>query len=135
VALPFPKGIRDITEWYVSTCSRRDYVHAVFHGQCEIALANLARIAARVGSLIDVVVVCGTDFSTQTSSFCSTDTFRELWLPYYRQINGWIHTHTEWKTFKHSCGAVSKFLPSFIEAGFDILNPCNARRQEWIPRR
>jgi hypothetical protein len=128
VALPFPKGIRDITEWYVSTRSRRDYVHAVFHGQCQIALANLERIAARVGNLIDVVVVCGTDFGTQTSSFCSTDTFRELWLPYYRQINSWVHTHTEWKTFKHSCGAVSKFLPSFIEAGFDILNPvqCSA---------
>jgi uroporphyrinogen-III decarboxylase len=29
---------------------------------------------------------------------------------------------------KHSCGAVSKFLPSFIEAGIDILNPvqCSA---------
>ena len=37
VGLPDPKGIRDIAEWYVSTRSRRDYVHAVFHGQCEIA--------------------------------------------------------------------------------------------------
>jgi hypothetical protein len=42
VALPFAKGIRDITEWYVSTRSRRDYVHAVFHGQCEIAGLRLA---------------------------------------------------------------------------------------------
>ena len=37
-----------------------------------------------------------------------------------------------WKTFKHSCGAVSKFLPSMIEAGFDILNPvqCSATGME-----
>jgi hypothetical protein len=128
VGLPDPKGIRDITEWYVSTRARRDYVHAVFAGQCEIALANLERIAARVGPLVDVVNICGTDFGTQTSSFCSVGTFRELWMPYYSQVNNWIHKNTPWKTFKHSCGAVERFVPSFMEAGFDILNPvqCSA---------
>ena len=52
----------------------------------------------------------------------------DLYFPYYKGVNDWIHSHTSWKTFKHSCGAVSKFLPSFIEAGFDILNPvqCSA---------
>jgi len=75
-----------------------------------------------------VVFVCGTDFGTQTSSFCGIDTFRELWLPYYRQVNDWIHENTSWKTFKHSCGAVEMFMPHFIEAGFDIINPvqCSA---------
>ena len=128
IDLPYPKGIRDTAEWYMSTRSRRDYVHAVFAGQCQIALANLECIAARLGDLIDVAVVCGTDFGTQTSSFCSVATFRDLWLPYYSQVNHWIHRHTGWKTFKHSCGAVEKFIPSFIEAGFDILNPvqCSA---------
>ena len=59
-------------------------------------------------------------------------TFRELCFPYYKQMNDWIHAHTPWKTFKHSCGAVSKFIPSFIEAGFDILNPvqCSAAGME-----
>ena len=72
--------------------------------------------------------ICGTDFGTQTSSFCSVATFRELYLPYYKQVNAWIHKHTTWKTFKHSCGAVAQFVPGFIEAGFDILNPvqCSA---------
>ena len=100
----------------------------MFDGQCEIALANLERIAARLGDMVDVVNVCGTDFGTQTSSFCSVATFRELWLPYYREVNHWVHKNTRWKTFKHSCGAVEKFVPSFLEAGFDILNPvqCSA---------
>ena len=132
VGLPHPKGIRDITEWYMSTRARRDFVHAVFTGQCEIALANLERIAARLGHLVDVVNICGTDFGTQTSSFCSVATFRELWLPYYRAVNEWVHKNTRWKTFKHSCGAVEKFVPSFVEAGFDILNPvqCSAAGME-----
>jgi uroporphyrinogen-III decarboxylase len=46
-----------------------------------------------------------------------------MYLPYYQKINGWIHQHTEWKTFKHSCGAVDTLIPLFMEAGFDILNP------------
>lgn len=126
--LKHPKGIRDITEWYVSTSSRQDYVHKVFEHQCEIAIKNLERIYATIGNSVQAVFICGTDFGTQTSAFCSVNTFRNLYLPYYKQINDWIHSHTSWKTFKHSCGAVSKFLPSFIEAGIDILNPvqCSA---------
>jgi len=123
-----PKGIRDIEEWYISTAIRQDYVHAIFSRQCEIALDNLRKIHQQVGDRVDVVFVCGTDFGTQTSSFCGIDTFRELWLPYYRQVNDWIHENTSWKTFKHSCGAVEMFMPHFIEAGFDIINPvqCSA---------
>ncbi|MDP2998220.1 MAG: uroporphyrinogen decarboxylase family protein [Bryobacterales bacterium] len=127
-ALKHPKGIRDITEWYMATRARRGYVHQVFEKQCEIALANFARIHAVVGGWIDVVFVCGTDFGTQKSSFCSVESFDELWRPYYKAINDWIHRNTNWKTLKHSCGSVAKFYPSFIEAGFDIINPvqCSA---------
>ena len=123
-----PKGIRDITEWYVSTRSRRPFVHKIFERQCEIGIANLARIHQRIGDSVQAVFVCGTDFGTQTSSFCSDATFRDLWLPYYQQVNQWIHGNTSWKSFKHSCGSIVRFLDSFVDAGFDILNPvqCSA---------
>ncbi len=126
--LKYPKGIRDIAEWYIATASRQEYVHAVFARQTEIALANLDRIRRVVGDRVDVVFTCGTDFGTQTSSFCSVETFRSLYAPYYRKVNDWIHAHTNWKTFKHSCGAVEPFLGPLMEAGFDIVNPvqCSA---------
>jgi hypothetical protein len=126
--LKYPKGIRDVAEWYMSTRTRRNYIHAVFARQTEIALVNLERIHAEAGDAVDVVMVCGTDFGTQTSSFCSEATFRELYLPYYRRVNDWIHRRTRWKTFKHSCGSVVRFLGAFVDAGFDVLNPvqCSA---------
>ncbi len=126
--LKYPKGIRDVAEWYMSTCSRRSYVHQIFSRQCEYALLNLQRIYGAVGNALDVVFLCGTDFGTQTSAFCSTDTFRDLYYPYYKEVNDWIHRHTTWRTFKHSCGSVARFIPSLIECGFDILNPvqCSA---------
>jgi hypothetical protein len=121
--LKHPRGIRDIEEWYVSTLTRRPYVHKVFEGQTEIALRNLARIRERVGDQVQAAFICGTDFGTQQSTFCSVAAFRELYMPYYRRINAWIHKNTAWKSFKHSCGAVYGLIPSFIESGFDILNP------------
>jgi hypothetical protein len=126
--LKHPKGIRDIEEWYVSTLTRPAYVHRIFERQTEIGLANLEKLRARVGDRVQAVFVCGTDFGTQLSTFCSVGTFRSLYVPYYKRVNDWIHAHTSWKTFKHSCGAIKSLIPSFIEAGFDILNPvqCSA---------
>ncbi len=126
--LKHPKGIRDVAEWYISTSIRRHYIHEVFSRQCEFAIANLEKIHSAVGDAVDAVFLCGTDFGTQISTFCSLETFRELYFPYYKRVNDWIHRHTAWKTFKHSCGSVERFIPSFVEAGFDILNPvqCSA---------
>lgn len=123
-----PKGIRDVEEWYVSTVIRRDYIHQVFDKQSDLAVQNLTKLYQRLGNAVDAVFICGTDFGTQNSTFCSEETFRSLYLPYYRRMNDWIHAHTTWKTFKHSCGAVRSLIPGLIDAGFDILNPvqCSA---------
>ena len=121
--LKHPKGIRDVAEWYMSTITRPDYIKAIYEKQVEIAIENFRRIHAVTGDLIDAVFICGTDFGTQTSTFCSPEQFDDLWLPFYRKINDWVHQNTNWKTFKHSCGAVETLMTRFIEAGFDIINP------------
>lgn len=118
-----PKGVRDVTEWYMSTLMRPDYVKNIFERQTEIALENLSRLHHVVGVNIDAVFMCGTDFGTQDSTFCAPEQFDDMWLPYYRKMNDWIHLNTNWKTFKHSCGAVEPFMSRFVEAGFDIINP------------
>jgi hypothetical protein len=121
--LKYPKGIRDVEEWYVSTTLRREYVRRVFEGQCEIALQNLARLWDAVGNRAAAVFVTGTDFGMQTGPFISPQAYRDLFMPFHKQVNDWIHAHTTWKSFIHSCGSVVALLPAFVEAGFDILNP------------
>ena len=118
-----PKGIRGVAEWYMSTLSREEFVKELYDRQTDIALYNLEKLYSLLGDKIDVVFICGTDFGTQNSTFCSTETYDTLWKPYYRKVNDWIHSNTSWKTFKHSCGAVENFIPHFIDSGFDILNP------------
>ncbi|HZP00411.1 MAG TPA: uroporphyrinogen decarboxylase family protein [Terriglobia bacterium] len=126
--LKHPKGIRDVEEWYVSTSTRRDYVYKVFERQCEIGLENLAKIHQVVGNKVTAVFTTGTDFGSQNGPFISPRAYRDLYKPFHKQVNDWIHKNTSWKSFIHSCGSVRALIPDFIEAGFDILNPvqCSA---------
>jgi hypothetical protein len=125
-------GIRDIEEWYVSTVARREYVYRVFEGQCEVALKNLERLIRIVGDRAQVGYVTGTDFGTQNRSFISRKAYRELYQPFHKIINDYVHSHSTWKTFIHSCGSVIDLIPDFIESGFDVLNPvqCSAAGME-----
>jgi hypothetical protein len=129
VSLPRPRGIRDIEEWYVSTVTRPGYVQAVFDYQADVAVANLERLHEALGDRAAIIQTSGTDFGTQNGPFCSPATYRRLYLPYQKRVNGWIHRHTPWKTFMHCCGGVEPLLDAIVEAEFDILNPvqCSAR--------
>ncbi len=118
-----PRGIRDIEEWYISLASHQDFVKEIFERQCEIALLNLQKVYAEVGNRISVILVSATDFGLQTGPFISPNVYRELFKPFNKRLNDWIHENTTWKTFIHSCGSVLAFIPDFIDAGFDILNP------------
>ena len=83
--LKHPKGIRDVAEWYMSTVSPpRLRLRSVFERQCEIGLANLARMHEVVGDRVTAVFVTGTDFGTQQGPFISPAAYRDLFQPFHR---------------------------------------------------
>ena len=131
--LKHPKGIRSMEEWYVSPLVRPGYVKEMFDRQTDIALVNLQKINEACGDEIDVVNTCGTDFGHQTGQFCSTAVFRDVWGPYYRKVNDWIHANTKWKILKHCCGSIAPLIPCFIEVGFDALNPIQTSAANMDP--
>jgi uroporphyrinogen-III decarboxylase len=134
INLKNPKGIRGVEEWYISTLIREDFIKEIYDRQTDIAIENLKLLYGVIGNKIDVVFTCGTDFGTQNSTFCSTETYDRVWLPYYKKVNDWIHLNTSWKTFKHSCGAVEPLMSHFIESGFDIINPVQINASGMDPR-
>jgi len=132
--LKHPKGVRGVKEWYMCTFRRPDYVDKVFELQCEIALENLEKIRKAVGGRVAAVFVTGTDFGTQRGPIMSNATYRKLYKPYHKRVNDWVHEHTSWKTFIHSCGSVEPLIDELIEAGFDILNPVQTSAARMNPR-
>lgn len=130
-----PKGIRTIKEWYMAPLLYPEMVAEVFDRGSDIAIQNFKRYWDEFGSDIDVMYICGTDFGAQNSLMMSLDTFRELYVPYYKKMNDWIHENTTWKTLKHSCGAIFDILPYLIEAGFDAVNPVQCSAAGMDPQR
>ncbi len=119
----YPKGIRKFEDWCVAQIMYPEYIEEVFEMQTEVMLKNLEIYKQAVGDHIQIVWVSGTDFGTQNAEFMATDMFQELYKPYYKRVCDWVHQHTNWKTFFHSCGCVVNLLDDFVDMGMDILNP------------
>jgi len=127
-----PKGIRNFDDWLVAHITYPWYIKEINARHAARIVENLELLRQAVGDRITAVYVSGTDFGTQRGEFFSPDIYRELYLPYHKQINDWVHANTKWKTFLHCCGSVYRLIPHFIEAGVDILNPvqCSAANME-----
>lgn len=119
----------------MSTITRRDYVWTVYEKQYEIALHNLEKFFDGVGNRVTAVFLTGTDFGTQNGPFIYPKAYRDLYQPFHKEINNWVHQNTTWKTFMHSCGSVYKLIPDFIESGFDSLNPVQTSAVDMDPAR
>ncbi len=130
-----PRGIRDVEEWYVSTAIRQDYLHEIFDKQTDIAIENLKRVKDILGDTVQSLFICGTDLGTQDSTFCSGETYDSLYHPYYKKVNDWIHANTDWRTVKHTDGAVFDLIAHFIDSGFDICNPIQVSAKGMDPKR
>ena len=63
------------------------------------------------------------------------DLFNEMILPHYKKLCDWVHANTNWKTFLHSCGSIYHYIPVWIEAGIDILNPVQISAANMEPER
>ncbi|MGI6175117.1 MAG: uroporphyrinogen decarboxylase family protein [Christensenellales bacterium] len=123
-----PKGLRSMEDWLMVTSMRPDFVKEIFEYQTDMAIENLKKLSKATVDAVDGVYICGTDMGMQHNIFYSLDILEDLFMPYYKKLNAWIHQNLGWKTIKHSCGANEPIIPLFIEAEFDCFNPvqCSA---------
>ncbi|MDY3917561.1 MAG: uroporphyrinogen decarboxylase family protein [Candidatus Limivivens sp.] len=118
-----PRGIRRVDDWLLAHMLYPEYIREIFRYQTDIMLKNLEIYKQAVGDRIQVVWISGTDFGNQRGLMLGKDIFRDLYKPFYKEINDWVHKNTNWKTFYHTCGAVYDLLDDFAEMGLDCLNP------------
>ena len=123
-----PKGIRDPQDWIMAHALYPEYIKGIFSLQCEIVLQNLELYHQAMGDKIDVITVSGTDLGAQNASSISPDMYRDIYKPFHKAVNDWIHKNTPWKIFYHSCGSIVSLLDDLVDVGVDILNPvqCSA---------
>lgn len=64
------------------------------------------------------IIIFHDDMGSQRSPFFSTNTYRELLLPYYKRMNDAIH-EMGMCTISHACGNMEIHLDALVDAGFD----------------
>jgi len=129
-----PAGVGNMPDWLCLLASEPEYVERLFTLKTEGDLARLAQLKKHIGDNIDIFGVDGADYGTQRAEMFSVEMFEQFYLPYYRAVIGWVRANTSWKTWKHTCGAARRFIPYFIDAGLDCLNPvqCSAAGMDPI---
>ncbi len=118
-----PPMVGNVPDWLCLMASDPEYVDRLFALKTEADLRTLERLWKGLGDRIDILGIDGADFGTQRSGMFSVELFERFYEPYYTRINSWVHSHTPWKTWKHSCGSNRQFLPAFVRSGLDCLNP------------
>lgn len=99
-------------------------IEALFDQLLEFYIEQTSCILSAADGRIDMISI-GDDVGTQTGPLISVDMFRHFlkgrWKTYIDTMKARFGSHL--KIQYHSCGAVSDFIPDFIEMGADVLNP------------
>jgi len=66
------------------------------------------------------------DFGYRNGLFCSPQTYKEMVFPYTTQLVSFLHDYGI-QVLLHSCGDIRKVIPQVIDAGFDCLQPMEAK--------
>ena len=99
-----------------------EFIHRFFEIVLDYQLKVSELYYSEIGEYIHYTS-SGDDFATQASTFMSVGMFDEFIKPYLAERIKKTKSFTNAKFLHHSCGSVSPFIPSLLEAGVDILNP------------
>ncbi|MCE5260299.1 MAG: hypothetical protein LLG44_14755 [Chloroflexi bacterium] len=117
-----------------------DYVHELHQIATNYALRNIQALLPEIRDYVDIIMMAADDWGSQNNTFASPQVYRDLFLPYRRQVNDACHRLApDTKLFLHSCGAIYNLIDLIAESGFDILNPVQwpaggHTYQEWKAR-
>ena len=121
--------------WLCMLMTERDTAHDMMGRYVDAVIKRLELYHQAVGDYCFAWGVASDDAGTQNAELLSPDLFREMIKPHYARLCRWVHTHTNWKNYLHSCGSIYHFIGDWIDAGIDILNPVQISAANMEPER
>lgn len=97
----------------------------------DVVLANLDAVMA-TGIQPDGLWIYG-DMAFKTATVCSPQMYRELIWPDHKRLADWAHAH-RMKLIYHTDGNVNGVIDDYIDAGFDCLQPLEAKADMDVRR-
>ena len=127
------QGLPD--EWMMMLMTEKETCHEMMNRSVDATIKCLSLVHQAVGDRCFAWGIAADDSGTQRGEFLRPQLWAEMLKPHYKKLCDWIHAHTSWKVFLHSCGSIYHLLPHFVEAGIDILNPVQTSAANMDPGR
>ncbi len=123
--------LRGIQQALTDPIRNPEFTHRLYEKITEFYLEVNRRCFETVRGNIDIFMM-GDDMGTQEGLLVSPKIFRHFVKPY---LSSHVKLAKQFglKVMFHSCGAVRKLIPDFIEMGIDILNPIQVRANGMNP--
>ncbi len=121
------------SQWMMMLMTEKDTCHEMMKRSVDASISCLKLVNQAAGDVCFAWGIGADDSGTQRGEFINPDLWAEMIKPHYARLCSWIHENTNWKTFFHCCGSVSRLIPHFIEAGIDILNPVQTSAANMDP--
>jgi uroporphyrinogen decarboxylase len=124
-----------LDEWLCMLMLEKETANEMMDRYVDAVIKCLELYHQAVGDYCFAWGVASDDAGTQRGELMAPELFAEMIIPHYKRLCGWVHTNTNWKTYLHSCGSIYNFIPHWIEAGIDILNPVQISAANMEPER
>jgi len=102
-----------------------DWIHDMLRTWTDFFKTHYAYVLDNVGKPDAIWVF--EDLGFTNGLFASPKTIRELFLPYYKEMVSFFKNDYDLPVLIHSCGDIREAVPIIIEAGFDCLQPMEAK--------
>ena len=117
----------------MAMCEDPDWIAEMSRVWTDFSLARLDRMVAAIGDGSLDGVWCYGDMAFNHATMCSPQMYRELIWPDHKRLADWAHAHDA-KFIYHTDGNVNGVLDLYEQAGFDVLQPLEAKADMDIRR-
>jgi uroporphyrinogen decarboxylase len=107
-------------------------MHKFLDALLDIHLDNLKKFLSAVGPYIDIILF-GDDLGMQSGPQVSPRMYRTFFYPRHKLLWQTAKQLADAKVMLHSCGSVAAYMPMFIDAGLDILQPVQTTAKGMDP--
>ncbi len=121
--------LRGYENFMMDLVSNKKLAHAILERLVNAHIKKCELYLDRVDQFIQVISV-NEDLGTQQGPMISINCYKEMIWPYQKKLFQFIKKKTGAFLLLHSCGSIYRFIPYFIEAGIDALNPIQVSAAE-----
>lgn len=124
-----------LDEWLCMLMVEKETANEMMARYVDATISCMKMYHQAIGDRCFAWGVASDDAGTQRSELIAPNLFQEMIAPHYKRVCDWVHNNTGWKTYLHSCGSVYNYIPYWIDAGIDILNPVQISAANMEPER